>query len=148
MPIAKMAASLLYEHLQRDGVEIHEYCRRPLHGKVAVVDDDWATVGSSNLDPLSLSLNLEANVMIRERAFNADLRARLERLMREDSRQLRPDAIAHRNGGWRVLLDTLAYHATRRFPAWAGYLPAHVARLEPVLPASSDRQPDTAWRPR
>ncbi|MBC8055345.1 MAG: cardiolipin synthase ClsB, partial [Rhizobiales bacterium] len=61
MPIVKTAAALLYDHLQRDGVKIHEYCKRPLHGKVAVVDDDWSTVGSSNLDPLSLSLNLEAN---------------------------------------------------------------------------------------
>jgi cardiolipin synthase len=52
-------------------VRIYEYCERPLHGKVAVMDDEWATVGSSNLDPLSLSLNLEANVIIRDRAFNA-----------------------------------------------------------------------------
>ena len=55
---------MLYDHLLRAGVQIYEYCERPLHGKVAVIDDDWATVGSSNLDPLSLSLNLEANVMI------------------------------------------------------------------------------------
>ena len=62
----------------RAGVEIHEYCKRPLHGKVALVDDHWATVGSSNLDPLSLALNLEANVMIRDRAFNAELRGDLQ----------------------------------------------------------------------
>lgn len=42
---------LLYNYLLRDGVKIHEYCQRPLHGKVALVDDQWATVGSSNLDP-------------------------------------------------------------------------------------------------
>ena len=55
-------------------MHIHEYCERPLHGKVAVVDDEWATVGSSNLDPLSLSLNLEANVIMRDRAFADCLR--------------------------------------------------------------------------
>lgn len=53
---------LLHEDLQRHSVKIHEYCRRPLHSKVAVVDDDWSTVGSSNLDPFSVSLNLEANM--------------------------------------------------------------------------------------
>lgn len=49
---------------------MYEYRRRPLHGKVALMDDHWATVGSSNLDPLSLSLNLEANIIIHDRAFN------------------------------------------------------------------------------
>jgi len=148
MKIVKHAAKLLHPQLISAGIEIFEYCKRPMHAKIALVDEAWSTVGSSNLDPLSLSLNLEANVMVRERAFNADLHARLERLMREDCRQLQTDAIAHRNGGWRVLLDTLAYHATRRFPAWAGYLPAHVARLERAVPASSNRHPDTVWRPR
>ncbi|MDF2489023.1 MAG: phospholipase D/Transphosphatidylase, partial [Pseudomonas sp.] len=51
---------LLYNYLLRDNVTIYEYCQRPLHGKVALVDDEWSTVGSSNLDPLSLSFNLEA----------------------------------------------------------------------------------------
>ena len=61
---------MLYHHLLHAGVRIYEYCERPLHGKVALVDDEWSTVGSSNLDPLSLSLNLEANVIMRDRAFN------------------------------------------------------------------------------
>lgn len=69
MPIVKIAAGLLYDHLLRAGVRIYEYCERPLHGKVAVVDDNWSTVGSSNLDPLSLALNLEANVVIRDRSM-------------------------------------------------------------------------------
>jgi len=43
------------------------------------VDGRWATVGSSNIDPLSLLLNLEANVVVRDEAFVADLSAQLER---------------------------------------------------------------------
>src|SRR5690606_13045092 len=66
MPIAQLAARTLYDYLMSAGVTIYEYCERPLHGKVACVDDEWATVGSSNLDPLSLALNLEANVIVRE----------------------------------------------------------------------------------
>jgi len=148
MKIVKHAARLLHPQLIAAGVEIYEYCKRPMHAKIALVDEAWSTVGSSNLDPLSLSLNFEANVMIRERAFNADLRARLHQLMDEECKQLQSDAIKPRPGGWRVLLDTLAYHATRRFPAWAGYLPAHVARLEPAVPAASERHGEAAWRPR
>src|SRR6185369_1035273 len=92
MPIVKTAATLLYHHLLGAGVRIYEYCERPLHGKVALVDDDWATVGSSNLDPLSLALNLEANVIIRDRAFNAELRERMQRLMQEDCQRVEPAA--------------------------------------------------------
>jgi len=148
MKIVKHAARLLHPQLIAAGVEIYEYCKRPMHAKIALVDEAWSTVGSSNLDPLSLSLNFEANVMIRDRAFNADLRARLHHLMHEECKQLQSDAITPRPGGWRVLLDTLAYHATRRFPAWAGYLPAHVARLEPAVPRPPDRHGEAAWRPR
>jgi cardiolipin synthase len=151
MKIVKRAAELLHGQLVNAGVEIYEYCKRPMHAKVAVVDDEWATVGSSNLDPLSLSLNLEANVMVRDRAFAANLRERLERLICDDCRQLESDKVAQRRAGLRLLLDTLAYHVTRRFPSWAGLLPAHAARLKPALPEAEAHAPprdQTAWRPR
>ena len=69
--IAGLAARVLYDELLGQGVEIHEYTPAFLHAKVAVVDGDWATVGSSNIDPLSLLLNLEANVVVRDADFAA-----------------------------------------------------------------------------
>jgi cardiolipin synthase len=66
---AAMAAQVLYAELLGDGVHIHEYTAAFLHAKVAVVDEDWATVGSSNIDPLSLLLNLEANIVVRDAGF-------------------------------------------------------------------------------
>ena len=103
----------------------------------------WATVGSSNLDPLSLSLNLEANVVIRDRDFAAALRDNLDGLMREHCKALEHAALAHRRTGWRVLVDTLAFHLTRHFPAWAGWLPAHTPVIEPVKPAHQVAPPPT-----
>ena len=76
--IAGVAAQVLYHELQRHGVRIFEYQEAFLHAKVLRVDDDWATVGSSNLDPLSLVLNLEGNVVIKDRAFVRTLSAALE----------------------------------------------------------------------
>ena len=76
--IAAMAARVMYDELHGHGVRIFEYTPAFLHAKVAVVDDDWATVGSSNIDPLSLLLNLEANVVVRDRAFALALGARFE----------------------------------------------------------------------
>ncbi len=75
---AAMAARALYDELRAHGVRIFEYTPAFLHAKVAVVDDDWATVGSSNIDPLSLLLNLEANVIVRDAGFAAELSAQFE----------------------------------------------------------------------
>ena len=76
--IAALAARALYDELRAHGVRIFEYTPAFLHAKVAVVDEQWATVGSSNIDPLSLLLNLEANVVVRDREFAATLRQRLQ----------------------------------------------------------------------
>ena len=65
--LAGMAARVLYADLMRHGIHIHEYTPAFLHAKVALVDDAWATVGSSNIDPLSLLLNLEANLLVEDR---------------------------------------------------------------------------------
>jgi cardiolipin synthase len=134
MPIVKTAASMLYHQLLGAGVRIYEYCERPLHGKVALMDDEWSTVGSSNLDPLSLALNLEANVIIRDREFNRHLYQRLEHLMRHSCKQVEADELGEARG-WPLVRSFFAYHFTRRYPAWASWLPRHVPRL---LPASRE----------
>jgi cardiolipin synthase len=76
--IAALAARALYDELRGHGVEIYEYTPAFLHAKVALVDDHWATVGSSNIDPLSLLLNLEANVVVRDANFCSALAARFD----------------------------------------------------------------------
>ena len=132
MAIVKIAANMLYHHLLSAGVQIFEYCEKPLHGKVAVSDDEWSTVGSSNLDPLSLSLNLEANVIIKDRAFNQHLSARLQHLVQHSCRQVTAGDLVEPNW-WRVVRSFFVFHLLSRYPAWAGWLPAHSPRL---LPAS------------
>jgi len=127
---AKLAARMTYDYLLKSGVQIYEYCDRPLHGKVALVDEDWSTVGSSNLDPLSLSLNLEANVLIRDRAFNRDLFERLEDLSNNHCKVMSADK-SPRGRVWHMTVGFLVFHFLRHFPAWAGWLPAHKPRLKP-----------------
>jgi cardiolipin synthase len=137
LPWVARAGGLLYSHLQDAGVQIFEYVERPFHGKVAVVDEDWATVGSSNLDPLSLSLNLEANLVIRDQAFAHHLRTNLEALIGGRCRAV-PVALTHTRNWLDALGSTLIFHFLRRFPAWAGWLPAHAPRL--VLPMPGGRR--------
>lgn len=131
MAIVTLAARLLYPPLLKAGVEVYEYCERPLHGKVALVDDRWATVGSSNLDPLSLALNLEANLVIRDTAFNATLRGRLDELRQRRCQRIVSDPVGERTW-WRPLVSGLVYHLVRHFPGWARWLPAHKPLLVPA----------------
>ncbi len=142
MPVVKVAASMLYSHLQRAGVQIYEYCTRPLHGKVALADDEWSTVGSSNLDPLSLSLNLEANLVIRDRAFNQHLRERLQDLIDHSCKEV-PAPSGRRPAWGQMALSYVVFHFLRRFPAWAGWLPAHQPALKRM---GSDDANDKAAR--
>lgn len=133
MPIVKVGARLLYNYLVRSGVKIYEYQRRPLHGKVALMDDHWATVGSSNLDPLSLSLNLEANLIIYDRNFNEALSQNLNGLIAQDCKPVDESMIPKRTW-WNLGKSVLAFHFLRHFPAMVGWLPAHKAKLAQVMP--------------
>ncbi|UXY55766.1 cardiolipin synthase ClsB [Pseudomonas tohonis] len=133
MPLVRLCSRLLYNYLLRDGVVIHEYCQRPLHGKVALVDSDWATVGSSNLDPLSLSLNLEANLVIRDPAFNRQLHDHLQQLADAKCKRVTLQRIT-RGHWWRAPLIFLSFHFLRHFPAIAGWFPAHSPRIKSLQP--------------
>ena len=82
------AARPVFGALLAAGVEIHEYAPSFLHAKVAVIDGRWATVGSSNLDPLSLLLAREANVVVRDLRFAARLRQRLVDAMQHEGRRM------------------------------------------------------------
>jgi cardiolipin synthase len=133
MPIVKTAASLLYHHLIHAGVHVYEYCERPLHGKVAVMDDRWSTVGSSNLDPLSLSLNLEANVIVRDEAFNRTLSERLDHLIQHSCKEIRVEDLTEWSG-WRLVRSFFIFHLLRWYPSLVGWLPRHAPRLKPLDP--------------
>jgi len=116
--LAALAARVLYEELLSHGVHIFEYTPAFLHAKVAVVDGRWATVGSSNIDPLSLLLNLEANAVVQDEAFSQLLGQRLDVAMAA-SHEVRATPLAE---GWRRWLS-------RGFVAWCANLYLRVAGI-------------------
>lgn len=79
------ATLALYGSLLEAGIEIYEYHKSYLHAKVAVIDQHWSTVGSSNIDPFSLLLAREANVIVDDKSFATQLRICLEKAMTEES---------------------------------------------------------------
>ncbi|WP_353193270.1 cardiolipin synthase ClsB [Pandoraea pnomenusa] len=105
------AVPWLYAKLLDAGVRIGEYDMRQLHGKVAVVDDVWATVGSSNLDALSLFLNHEANVVVLDDPLVLQLRDYIRQAF-ADARQIDPERYGERSR-WRRFRQWTAYRLYR-----------------------------------
>lgn len=68
------ASRALYGQFLSAGIEIYEYHASFMHSKVAVIDGHWATVGSSNIDPFSLLLSHEANIIVQDAGFSNELR--------------------------------------------------------------------------
>ena len=110
--LLRHATKALYGQLLAGGVRIVEYERSFLHAKVAVVDGWWATVGSSNIDPFSLLLAREANVVVRDNVFAQNLRHELRRLEAEGGRVVDREVWSKRNRLARVI-DWLAYGLVR-----------------------------------
>lgn len=70
-------AKFWFPKLLGSGIRLYEYRKTQLHGKVAVIDGFWATVGSSNCDGLSLFINHEANIIIEDATFAMNLREQI-----------------------------------------------------------------------
>jgi len=87
---------------------LFEYRKSFLHAKVAVIDGHWATVGSSNIDPFSLLLSLEANVVVDDQEFGTTLTQSLKQAIKTD--------------GHRILRDNWKQQPTIvRFISWISY---------------------------
>jgi cardiolipin synthase len=114
------ASRALYGALLDAGVQIFEYTKSFLHAKVAVVDGRWATVGSSNIDPFSLLLAREANVVVEDRKFAQELRESLLERVVDGARPVararwRRQPLHQRVRIW------IAYGIARFFIGWFGY---------------------------
>jgi cardiolipin synthase A/B len=118
-PMLQYATQFLYDELLDAGLEIHEYLASFMHAKVAVIDDYWATVGSSNIDPFSLWLAREANLVIRDSGFAANLRASLQQEMEHGGRLVRHSEWG-RKGFWSKLLPRFSYVLVRVMTAVSG----------------------------
>ncbi|MGZ9060071.1 MAG: cardiolipin synthase ClsB, partial [Burkholderiaceae bacterium] len=106
------AQQALYGELVKCGIEIYEYTPSYLHAKVAVVDQKWATVGSSNIDPYSLLLAREANVAVYDETFAGDLQRALEAAIADESSVV-DAATCDRRSRLQKALSWVAYQIVR-----------------------------------
>ena len=131
-PLLHYASQALYGSFLAAGIEIHEYHKSMMHAKVAVIDEHWATVGSSNLDPFSLLLALEANVVVDDEGFAEKLKFSLEQAIatgaqRIDQNNWETQSIGKRLASW------LSYGVVRFMIGIAGYAPGKLpGRAVPI----------------
>jgi cardiolipin synthase len=114
------ATHAFYSEFLRNGIEIYEYRKSFMHSKVAVIDSEWATVGSSNIDPFSLLLAREANIIALDKAFATELRADIVTSIQANSYHVLHEEWVHSNKLKRVA-SWLAYGLVRAILGVIGY---------------------------
>ena len=122
--ILDFAAHALYSSFLRAGIEIYEYHKSFMHSKVAVIDQRWATVGSSNIDPFSLLLAREANIVVDDASFATELRADILRAIEAGARLVTAEDWEHGHL-FKRFASWLAFGLVRVMMGLAGYSDKH-----------------------
>lgn len=113
VPAAKYAERYMYDWLFRNNIEIWEYQNSVLHGKIAVADRKWATVGSYNVNNLSAYASIELNLEVMEDALVSDIEKRLQDILLKDCKQITPGVYEKQVNVFTRLLQATAYSMFR-----------------------------------
>lgn len=81
IPLAKFAERYMYEWLFKYNVQIYEYQKTVLHGKIATCDGKWVTVGSYNVNNLSAYASIELNLEVKNKKFAEHVEQRLKTII-------------------------------------------------------------------
>lgn len=131
------ASRALYGYFLEAGIEIYEYRKSFLHAKVAVIDGHWATVGSSNLDPFSLLLSHEANVVVDDEEFGATLTQSVKRTMEADGLRILRDSWKQQSAGIRFM-SWISYGLLRLMMGISGYDRATRRSMNKLTPGQEE----------
>ena len=107
--VAKNAERFMYNWLFRNGIEVYEYKPCVLHGKVAVYDRQWATIGSYNVNIISAYASLELNIDVNNSDFAGMLNNVLEKIIQDDCVLITKEDFQLRNGILNKIWDRLCY---------------------------------------
>jgi cardiolipin synthase A/B len=118
------ATHALYGSLLSHGIEIYEYHQSFMHSKVAVIDNKWSIVGSSNIDPFSLLMSLEANILVNNLHFTSQLKQSLANSIEISAHKIVIQDWTKRPYSKRIL-SWLAYGIVRILISIAGYANGH-----------------------
>ena len=112
LPITRRATCYLYSMLLSYNIELYEWNNSILHGKVAVVDKYWTTIGSFNLNNLSSYGSIEANVEINSTLFSAMYQAHLNQIIAQ-CKQITPETLVIKNTAMTKFTNWISYYSTK-----------------------------------
>lgn len=111
--IAKNAERYIYEWLLRNNITIYEFQGNVLHGKVAVSDSCWATIGSYNINNISARASIELNLDIYDPAFATDLERVLDKIIEDDCTQITREVLEKKSTILNRLIWWSSYQAIK-----------------------------------
>lgn len=122
IPMARRASCHLYSKLMRYNIEVYEWKSSILHGKIAVIDNSWTTIGSFNLNNLSSFASIEMNVGINSTEFSNNYLLHLNQIM-DQCEKITPESLKLRIGVSTKFLNWVCYWITRIIEIIVTYLP-------------------------
>ncbi|MEJ7645818.1 MAG: phospholipase D-like domain-containing protein [Chryseolinea sp.] len=111
--IAKQAEKFFYPWLLKRNIEIYEYRKKVLHGKMATCDGQWVTVGSYNFNDLSTYASVELNLDVKDAEFSQSTDDALERIMNEDCDKITKESLEQQTYWWHKFFYRVAYALSR-----------------------------------
>jgi len=122
LPIVMRATHYLYSSLLKQGIELFEWKKSVLHGKLATIDKGWATIGSFNLNHLSSYGSIEMNVEINSAEFSKNLSVHLINVLQQCD-NITLESLRTSNGVFTKLINWLAYRLIRIVLIIVTYIP-------------------------
>jgi cardiolipin synthase A/B len=113
VPFAKYAERFMYDWLFRYKIEIFEYQKNVLHGKIATADGQWSTVGSYNVNNLSAYASIELNLEVRNETLAKEIDKRLEEIIEKDCEKITKQAYERQVNVVKRLAQGAAYNFFR-----------------------------------
>jgi len=113
IPLAKAAERFFYPWLLRRNIEIYEYQRKVLHGKMATYDGYWVTVGSYNVNDLSAYASIELNLDIHDQGFSKKVDATLDEIIKQDCTRITEETLSRSTHIWNTAFYRIAYSVVR-----------------------------------
>jgi cardiolipin synthase A/B len=111
--IAKRAERWYYDWLLRNGLELYEYQKNILHGKLATADDSWMTIGSFNVNDISTYASIELNLDVDDPGVTRQTREMLEEIMQKDCIRITQEQYARSKNMFQQFLNWLSYRTFR-----------------------------------
>lgn len=122
LPMTRRATCFLYSKLLHYNIELYEWNKSVLHGKSAIIDGYWTTIGSFNLNNLSSYGSVEMNVEINSAVFSKMYQSHLNQIIAE-CESITLESLKIKTHFFSRLINLLSYIITRLIEIVVTYTP-------------------------